>query len=99
MVSLNTRVIIIRTSNFTSKYNILAFAKPGQEEQAEDVGDDQHVEDHAPVVAASKGSSKKRTNCSSNAEIHGNHDDALDVKITFLKLSKAFKIFLKQSRR
>ena len=85
MVSLNTRVIIIiGTSNFTSKINILAIAKPGQEEQAEDVGDDQHVEDHAPVVAASKGSSKKRTNCSSNAEVHGNHD-ALDVKITFQK--------------
>ena len=82
MVSLNTRVIIIRTSSFTSKSNILAFAKPGQEEQAEDVGDDQHVEDHAPVIAASKGSSKKRTNCGSNAEVHGNHD-ALDFKITF----------------
>ena len=42
---------------------------PGEEEKTEPVGDDKHVEDEAPMAAASEGSCQQWTDSSSNAEM------------------------------
>ena len=42
---------------------------PGEEEEAEHVGDNEHVEDEAPMAAACEGSRQQWTNGCSNAEM------------------------------
>jgi len=45
----------------------LSLRQSGEEEEAEHVGDDEHVEDEAPMAAACKGSRQQWTNGCSNA--------------------------------